>query len=378
MLVYACVDDMCVFSIFYVYACTRAGTHVPVVCDREIQSSIRRRTAVWMTRRLASAEVIHSFAQGGGHIDESRDESIVIGRSVGRSLGRSVEGRGRSPPARPGRGMSPRGWLVGVPSTGEMHEGTRARVGRRRAGVARAHTHARASSRMKRLFGAKRAVAPARTLEETAQSLDARAKTIDGKIAALDRELVKHREAIKRTRPGAAQEAAKRRALVVLKQKKMYEQQRDQLGGQLMNVEQVAFASENAKDTVETVRAMQSASKELKTTFKAKEFDLEKIDALNDDMADLLDLGEEIQETLGRSYNVPDGLDEDDLLDELDALELDMLEEEAELTDGVPSYLQDEALPEAPEEEPVVLPEAGAVAAETPGQETAPAVRDTA
>ena len=242
----------------------------------------------------------------------------------------------------------------------------------------RAHTHTRASSRMKRLFGAKRAVAPARTLEETAQSLDARAKTIDGKIAALDRELVKHREAIKRTRPGAAQEAAKRRALVVLKQKKMYEQQRDQLGGQLMNVEQVAFASENAKDTVETVRAMQSASKELKTTFKAKEFDLEKIDALNDDMADLLDLGEEIQETLGRSYNVPDGLDEDDLLDELDALELDMLEEEAELTDGVPSYLQDEALPEAPEEEPVVLPEAGAVAAETAGQETAPAVRDTA
>ena len=53
---------------------------------------------------------------------------------------------------------------------------------------------------------------------------------------------------------------------------------------------------------------------------------------------------------------MPDGLDEDDLLDELDALELDMLEEEAELTDGVPSYLQDEALPEAPEEEPVVLP----------------------
>lgn len=231
---------------------------------------------------------------------------------------------------------------------------------------------------MKRLFGAKRAPKAVRTLGETAQSLEARAKTIDGKIAALDRELVKHREAIKRTRPGAAQEAAKRRALVVLKQKKMYEQQRDQLGGQLMNVEQVAFASENAKDTAETVRAMQSASKELKATFKAKEFDLGKIDALNDDMADLLDLGEEIQETLGRSYNVPDGLDEDDLLDELDALELDMLEEEAGVTDGVPSYLQDEALPAAPEEEPVVLPEAGAAASETAGRETAPAVRDTA
>ena len=229
---------------------------------------------------------------------------------------------------------------------------------------------------MKRLFGAKKPRAPVRTLADTAQSLDERATKIDAKIAALDRELVKHREAIKRARPGAAQDAAKRRALVVLKQKKMYEQQRDQLGGQLMNVEQVAFASENAKDTVETVRAMQSASKALKTQFKAKEFDLNAIDALNDDMADLLDLGEEIQETLGRSYHVPDGLDEDDLLEELDALELDMLEDEAELTGGVPSYLQDEPLPEAPEEEPVVLPEAGAG---EEGDTNAPgAVRDAA
>jgi charged multivesicular body protein 5 len=226
---------------------------------------------------------------------------------------------------------------------------------------------------MKRLFGAKKPRAPARTLEDTARTLDERAKTIEAKIAALDRELVKHREQIKRARPGAGQDAAKRRALVVLKQKKIYEQQRDQLGGQLMNVEQVAFASENAANTVETVRAMQSASKALKTQFKAKEFDLNAIDALNDDMADLLDLGEEIQETLGRSYHVPDGLDEDDLLEELDALELDMLEDESELTDGVPSYLQDEPLPEAPEEEPVVLPAAGA------GEAAAPdAVRDAA
>ena len=87
---------------------------------------------------------------------------------------------------------------------------------------------------MKRLFGAKKPRAPARTLEDTARTLDERAKTIEAKIAALDRELVKHREQIKRARPGAGQDAAKRRALVVLKQKKIYEQQRDQLGGQLM------------------------------------------------------------------------------------------------------------------------------------------------
>jgi charged multivesicular body protein 5 len=224
---------------------------------------------------------------------------------------------------------------------------------------------------MKRLFGtrATRATAttgtPAKSLADTADALEARTNAIDAKITSLDRELVKHRDAIKRARVGPAQEAAKRRALVVLKQRKMYEAQREQLYGQRFNVEQVAFASEQAKDTVDTVRAMKSATKELKTAFKAKEFDLNVIDELNDDMSDLLDIGEEIQATLGRSYNVPDGLDEDDLLEELEGLELDMLDEEANLVDGVPSYLQDEPLPIAPDEEPVVLPAAGTTIAES-------------
>jgi len=224
---------------------------------------------------------------------------------------------------------------------------------------------------MRRLFGATRPSAPVRSLDDAAGALDARCAALDAKITALDRELVRHREAIRRARVGAAQDAAKRRALVVLKQRKMYESQREQLYGQKFNVEQMAFASENARDAVETVRAMKAASKELKTAFKAKEFNLEEIDALNDDMADLLDLGEEIQASLGRNYNVPDGLDEDDLLEELDALELDMLEEEEE---AVPSYLQEEALPEAPEGEPVVLPDAG----RKEGEESTPAVRDVA
>lgn len=63
-----------------------------------------------MTRRLASDEVIHSFAQGGGHIDESRDESIVIvGRSVGRSLGRGP----RSVAAGPTWTRNVATWMVG-------------------------------------------------------------------------------------------------------------------------------------------------------------------------------------------------------------------------------------------------------------------------
>ena len=253
--------------------------------------------------------------------------------------------------------------------------GTNAPPSRPRAVAGTSRLHVAADARtgvndertrcMKRLFGAKKApAAPAKTLSETATGLEQRTHALDAKITALDRELATHRDAIKRARPGAGQDAAKRRALVVLKQRKLYEQQREQLYGQRFNVEQVAFASEQAKETVETVRAMQSASKELKSAFKSPAFDLNEIDKLNDDMADLLDLGEEVQNTLGRSYNVPDDLDEDDLLDELDALELDMLDEETELAGSVPSYLQDEPLPAAPEGAPVVLPEAGMTPAE--------------
>ena len=177
--------------------------------------------------------------------------------------------------------------------------------------------------------------------------LDKRGATLDDKIKRLDAELAKHRDLIRRTRPGPAQEAAKRRALTVLKQKRLYESQREQLYNQQFNVEQVSFAAQSAKDTAVQVAAMQHANKDLKAQFKTKAFDIDAIDRMNDEMADLMAMSEEIQETLGRSYNVPDEIDEAELLGELDALEADMALEEA--GEEVPSYLQDEALPDPPD-----------------------------
>ena len=79
---------------------------------------------------------------------------------------------------------------------------------------------------------------------------------LDEKIRKLEAELVKHRDIIKRTRPGPAQEAAKRRALTVLKQKRLYENQRDQLYNQQYNIEQTTFAVQSMQDSVHTVQAM--------------------------------------------------------------------------------------------------------------------------
>ena len=74
-------------------------------------------------------------------------------------------------------------------------------------------------------------------------------------------ELARHREIIKKARPGPARDAAKRRALQVLKQKRLYENQREQLYNQQFNLEQVGFATQTAKETVVQVEAMRAANK---------------------------------------------------------------------------------------------------------------------
>ncbi|EFJ29814.1 hypothetical protein SELMODRAFT_90273 [Selaginella moellendorffii] len=191
---------------------------------------------------------------------------------------------------------------------------------------------------MKRVFGARKEKTPPPTVEEATERINKRGDGVDDKIKKLDAELVKYREQIKRTRPGPAQEAVKARAMRILKQKKMYEGQRDMLYSQTFNLEQVSFATEGIKDAQQTMSAMKAANKELKGTMKTLKID--DIDKMQDEMLDLVDYSTEIQESLGRSYNVPDDLDEEELMGELSALEAEMGETEHD--GGVPSYLQPE------------------------------------
>lgn len=189
---------------------------------------------------------------------------------------------------------------------------------------------------MKRVFGAKKNNEPPPTIQDSTERINKRGDTVDEKIKKLDAELARYREQIKKTRPGPAQEAVKARAMRVLKQKKMYEGQRDMLYNQTFNLDQVAFAAEGIKDAQQTMTAMKSANKELKGMMKTVK--IQDIDSMQDEMMDLMDVSSEIQESLGRSYNVPDDIDEDELMGELDALEADMGTETE--SDSVPSYLQ--------------------------------------
>ncbi|KAL8159672.1 hypothetical protein V2J09_001209 [Rumex salicifolius] len=232
---------------------------------------------------------------------------------------------------------------------------------------------------MHRIFGVKKQKDPPPSIQDATDRISKRGDNVDEKIKKLDAELARYREQIKRTRPGPAQEAVKARAMRLLKQKRMYEGQRDMLYNQTFNLDQVSFAAEGIKDAQQTkakpgpsqlkpslyrtlfgtlclppekycasvinMSALKAANTDLKGMMKTVKID--EIDNLQDEMMDLMDTSHEIQETLGRSYNVPDDIDEDELLGELDALELDM---ESESQEGVPSYLQPDKEPDVESE----------------------------
>jgi charged multivesicular body protein 5 len=111
----------------------------------------------------------------------------------------------------------------------------------------------------------------------------------------------------------------------------MYENQLAQLTQQTFNMESAALATENLRNTMATVDAMKQANKELKKQYG--KIDIDKIEVrahgcmyqegvvtstllrqnIHYEMEDLLEQANEIQESLGRSYAVPDELDEADL-----------------------------------------------------------------
>lgn len=69
-------------------------------------------------------------------------------------------------------------------------------------------------------------------------------------------------------RDGPAKNAVKAKAMRVLKQRKMYEAQVDNLRQQAFNMEQANYATQTLKDTHATVAAMKDGVKQMQKEFK--------------------------------------------------------------------------------------------------------------
>ncbi|XP_071443912.1 charged multivesicular body protein 5 [Hetaerina americana] len=197
---------------------------------------------------------------------------------------------------------------------------------------------------MNRLFGKAKPKEPPPNMTDVIAGVDSRAESIDKKIARLDAELKKYKDQMKKMREGPAKNSVKQKALRVLKQRKMYEQQGDSLRQQAFNMEQANYACQSLKDTHTTVQAMKLGVKQMQKEFK--KINIDEIEDIQDDMADMLDQADEVQEALGRSYGMPE-IDDDELEAELDALG-----DEIALDDDA-SYLDDAVkAPNAPTKEP--------------------------
>lgn len=109
-------------------------------------------------------------------------------------------------------------------------------------------------------------------------------------------------------------------------------------------MEQANYATQTLKDTHATITAMKDGVTQMKKEFK--KINIDQIEDVNDELADMLEQADEVQDALGRQYGVPE-IDDDEL-----AAELDALGDEIAL-DNDTSYLDDVTkLPAAPDKEP--------------------------
>jgi len=182
------------------------------------------------------------------------------------------------------------------------------------------------------------------------------------KLAKLNGELSAYQQRLAKMRDGPGKSAIKQKALKVLQQRKMYESQRDQLQQQSWNMEQAGMMQDNLKNTMTTVDAMKTTTKELRKQYG--KIDLDKIERMQDEMADLMEMGNDIQESISRSYDVPEDVDEEELDAELEALGEEVALEGIGESEGLPSFMVDETQPpqfidEAPEPSKVLKEAAG-------------------
>ena len=179
-----------------------------------------------------------------------------------------------------------------------------------------------------KFFGAKKEEGPPPpTLDEAQESVQRREDALSHKIRDLERDISQVKSQMAKMKPGPAKEQLKRKALGLLRRRKQYEQQREQLSAQGYNLHQTNFVAQSLQDTKLTVDAMRSASASMKTEMKAIEVD--EVYDMQDDMQELMDQHFEIQEAMSRTYDTPDAFGDDELEAELDALDEWVSEEEA-------------------------------------------------
>jgi len=186
--------------------------------------------------------------------------------------------------------------------------------------------------KMKRMFGSAPPKKEPVSFDELSNRIDGRVEQLDVKIMNIETQLRVLRERMK-TAKGSALVSTRQQALRLMKQKKMYERQRDQIMGTAFTVTQASFAMESAKDAQDTIDALRAGTEQLRAT--NRQIRISDIDRVHDELADLMDMTDEISQAMSGGFYQED-MDETELDDELAALGDDLITTDA---DSAPSYL---------------------------------------
>ncbi|THD19179.1 Charged multivesicular body protein 5 [Fasciola hepatica] len=169
---------------------------------------------------------------------------------------------------------------------------------------------------MNRLFGIGKPKTTA-NLTDVAANVDERNETVEKKIGKIDAELRLITAQLSKMRDGPQKNMLKQKALRLLRQKKTYCHQSEQLANQSFNISNTDFALKSLQDTKTTVDAMKVTSKAMKR--EMKKINIDQVFDVQDDLADMMYEADEIQDALGQNYATPD-VDESELEAELMAL----------------------------------------------------------
>ncbi|KAI5279248.1 hypothetical protein KEM52_004445, partial [Ascosphaera acerosa] len=186
---------------------------------------------------------------------------------------------------------------------------------------------------------------------------DTRIASVDVKLAALGSELAGYQARLAKMRDGPGKAALKQKALKVLQRKRQYEAQRAQLQQQAGRMEQADVLADSLKNVAATVSAMRTTTAALRQQYGR--LDVAAIERMQDEMAELMEVGSAIQDSIGpAAYAVPDDVDEAELDAELEALGGEgplglSLGPGPESQHGVPAFLQEQGGPPAFIDEPV-------------------------
>lgn len=180
------------------------------------------------------------------------------------------------------------------------------------------------------LFGSKKATTSTVSATSTIQPTDPQNTIVNLRESIANQEKreehieVKIQAMVKEAKAKMAK-GDKKGALFAMKRKKLYEQEQEKIQNVKFTLETQVMNLESAAQNAQTVKAMQQGSKTMQKI--RSEVGVEKVDDIMDEIKEEMELAQEISQAIAQPVD-PLMTDEDELLEELNALETADLEAE--------------------------------------------------